>query len=646
MAFPSGSLILIVFLNYLSVLKNFKVLIGLMFFAMMLLIGFQWYWVESAFAMKNEQFDRKVMESLNETIRKVEKQEVIFLANQKIKASENNRLLTALQPKTRPSVKKISPQQIIKSTADSLRLVHRDPETENTLDFNLSYYENKTILPSDIGGPKLIIFPENRLHFIRNMLYEQQVMWERFNQNAQDIFHKEQTFEEIIHALNEQVGFPQIHQSPVVYNFGNDEVINQRNRASSGFSFKIYRHKDSVRAMPQARPLTSLSSGKDEDIKEALEKKQNKAELVRDVFKDFIRGNRNIYERLNQQMLDTLLRKEFQNNGVDIPFEYGVKNNGNMIFTSYALNLNPQLTSRAYHVRLFPNDALQQDQFLYVYFPKKESFILGDMWTVFGSSFLLILMIGGIFYSSVTTMLNQKKLSNIKNDFINNMTHELKTPISTISLAVEVMKDDHIRKDKTKTDRYLGIIHDENKRLGTQVEKVLQIALLEKGDVKLNIDDVNLHEIIDHVSQNLSVQLEQKGGSIDLILDATEPLLNGDEVHITNIVYNLLDNAIKYSGEAPEITIRTENENHGIKLSVEDKGIGINREQLSRIFEKFYRVPTGNVHDVKGFGLGLSYVRRMAELHGGHVKASSKPGEGSTFEVFLPGSFNDKTTRS
>lgn len=613
-------------------MKNFKVLIGLMFLAMLLLIGFQWYWVENAFAVKKEQFDRKVMESLYETIRKVEKQEVIFLANQKLKAEENKRLLAILHPEPKAPrrkhpVKKSPPR-------DTVRLALRDDnfETETLFDYNQVYYESKTILPSDIGGANLIVFPENRMHFIRNMLSEQNQMWERFNKNAQDIFNREQSIEEIINTLNEQVGFPRLNNEPIHYTFGQDGLLSRTNPSTSSFSFKVYQQRDSADRKPAARPAANAS----EHMQEALEKKQNKAELVRDVFKDFIKGNRNIYERLNQQMLDTLLRQELHNNGIDIPFEYGVKNNGSMIFTSYALNSNPELASRSYNVRLFPNDALVKDQFLYVYFPEKESFILGNMWSVFGSSFLLVLMIGGIFFSSVSTMLNQKKLSNIKNDFINNMTHELKTPISTISLAVEVMKDEHVRKDKNKTDRYLSIIHDENKRLGTQVEKVLQIALLEKGDVRLNVDQVNLHEIIEHVSQNLSVQMEQKGGRVDMDLNAVNPLLDGDEVHITNIVYNILDNAIKYSSDAPEISIRTENVNEGIKITIQDKGIGMNKEQLGRIFEKFYRVPTGNVHDVKGFGLGLSYVKKMVDLHHGSVKVQSKPSEGSTFEIFLP----------
>lgn len=616
-------------------MKNFKVLIGLMFLAMLCLIGFQWYWVENAFAVKKEQFDRKVMESLYETIRKVEKQEVIFLANQKLKADENKRLQAILHAEPKPQKRR----QQHKKTLEQDSLTHLaagdfnvyDGE-HNTLNYNQIYYDSKTILPSDIGGPNLIVFPENRLHFIKNMLSEQNMMWERFNKNAHEIFDREQSLEEIINTLNEQVGFPKIASEPVRYTIGQDGNLSQPNNSPLTFSFRYNSKGDTLSKKPAVKPAPVSA----ENIKVALEKKQNKAELVRDVFKDFIKGNRNIYERLNQQMLDTLLRHELHNNGITIPFEYGVKNNGNMIFTSYALNFNPQLASKSYNVRLFPNDALVQDQFLYVYFPEKESFILGNMWSVFGTSGLLILMIGGIFFSSVNTMLNQKKLSNIKNDFINNMTHELKTPISTISLAVEVMKDEQVRMDKTKTSRYLNIIHDENKRLGTQVEKVLQIALLEKGDVKLHLDEVNLHEIIEHVSQNLSVQIEQKGGSLKMDLNAGQPVLYGDEVHITNVVYNILDNAIKYSKDAPEISISTMDSNHGLLLKVEDKGIGMNKEQLSRIFEKFYRVPTGNVHDVKGFGLGLSYVKKMVELHHGHVKVSSKPAEGSTFEIFLP----------
>jgi two-component system phosphate regulon sensor histidine kinase PhoR len=306
-----------------------------------------------------------------------------------------------------------------------------------------------------------------------------------------------------------------------------------------------------------------------------------------------------------------------------------------MIFASFGLDNRPELSNLAYKVKLFPNDAVQQQQFLYVYFPKKENFIMGNMWSVFGSSILLILMIGGIFYSSINTMMKQKNLSLIKNDFINNMTHEFKTPISTISLAVEVMKDSQLKTNPTK---YLNIIRDENIRLGSQVEKVLQMALLDKGEVKLTHTEVNIHEIIEQVSQNLGVQIEQKEGILDLHLNADNPDFDADEVHMTNIIYNLLDNANKYSKGKPEINIATANIENGIQISIRDKGIGMSKDQLTKIFDKFYRVSTGNVHDVKGFGLGLSYVKKMVDLHNGKMVVTSSLGEGTTFELeFLRG---------
>ncbi len=215
------------------------------------------------------------------------------------------------------------------------------------------------------------------------------------------------------------------------------------------------------------------------------------------------------------------------------------------------------------------------------------------------------------------------------------MTHEFKTPISTISLAVEVMKDNEVKKDGSKMSRYLNIIQDENRRLGTQVEKVLQMALLDKGEVKLRLGEVDVHETIEQVLTNLSVQIEQKNGIVNLELEAENPVIEADEVHLTNIIYNLLDNANKYSPENPAITIRTENVGNSLKISILDKGIGMTKEQIARIFERFYRVPTGNLHDVKGFGLGLSYVKKMVESRNGQIFVESKLGEGSKFEIIF-----------
>jgi two-component system phosphate regulon sensor histidine kinase PhoR len=233
-------------------------------------------------------------------------------------------------------------------------------------------------------------------------------------------------------------------------------------------------------------------------------------------------------------------------------------------------------------------------------------------------------------------MLQQKRLSEMKSDFINNMTHEFKTPISTVSLACEALQDEDVKKNETFLKRYISIIDAENKRLGLQVEKVLQMATLEKKDFKLNLEKLDVHEVIDRALGNINIQIEKRNGVIKKKLVASRKEVIADEVHLTNIIYNLLDNANKYSQEKPQITIATKNKSGGIVVLVSDKGIGMSREVLNRIFEKFYRVPTGNLHDVKGFGLGLTYVKTMLDALGGSIGVKSDIAKGSTFEIYLP----------
>ena len=224
----------------------------------------------------------------------------------------------------------------------------------------------------------------------------------------------------------------------------------------------------------------------------------------------------------------------------------------------------------------------------------------------------------------------------MKNDFINNMTHEFKTPISTVALACEALQDEDVKKNETFVKRYISIIQAENKRLGMQVEKVLQMATLDKKDFKLKLEKLDVHEVIDRALGNINIQIEKRQGVIKKQLLADTKEVIADEVHLTNIIYNLLDNANKYSPEKPEISITTKNYNGGIIVQISDKGIGMSKEVLNRIFEKFYREPTGNLHDVKGFGLGLTYVKTMLDALGGTIGVKSDIAKGSTFEIYLP----------
>ena len=235
-------------------------------------------------------------------------------------------------------------------------------------------------------------------------------------------------------------------------------------------------------------------------------------------------------------------------------------------------------------------------------------------------------------------MLRQKKLGEIKNDFINNMTHEFKTPIATISLAVDAMKNEKVINDREKLGYFSGIIKEENQRMNRQVETILRASQLEKQEIDLNLEPVHVHQLIQDTVDNFALQLEDKKGKVELSLNAKNDLINADEVHFLNLVNNLMDNAVKYAKDntPPLIKLTTQSNGKNFTLKIEDNGIGINRDTVKRVFERFYRAHTGNVHNVKGFGLGLSYVKTMVEAHEGDIKAESTLGKGSTFTVDFP----------
>ena len=257
------------------------------------------------------------------------------------------------------------------------------------------------------------------------------------------------------------------------------------------------------------------------------------------------------------------------------------------------------------------------------------------MWFIIGAIIFTLIIITA-FFLTLRTLFVQKKLGEIKSDFINNMTHEFKTPLATISLAVDALKNEKVIADKEKTSYFTGVIKEENIRMNKQVETILQASLLDKNEVQVNLKKLSAHEFIEDAVNNITLPLQQKNGKLDIHLDAKLDLVQIDEVHFTNIVNNLLDNALKYSNDIPHITLTTFNTNNQFKIRIDDNGIGMSKETLSRIFEKFYRAHTGNVHNVKGFGLGLSYVKTMVEAHRGTIKAESILGKGSSFTLTFP----------
>ena len=363
------------------------------------------------------------------------------------------------------------------------------------------------------------------------------------------------------------------------------------------------------------------------------------SDMVSDIFDELV--SINIYKGYNDKadtlLIDSILCCELCEKGIKAKYDFGIYNDVYRYFSAGA-NAESQdsILSSTYKVNLSPDNVFISPKYLAVYFPYEKKYILKTMWVMLTGSALLLLVIIYGFYYTVSTILKQKKLSDIKNDFINNMTHELKTPISTVSLATEMLGDASIEKSKEQSGHYVRIIKEENNRLGLLVENILQTAVLDKGQFKLRPQEVDVHEIIDRALSNVRLQVEKREGEIRLEKNAQKNMLYADRVHLTNIIYNLVDNALKYSEERPVIKISTQNINGGIQISVSDNGIGISKENQKKIFDTFFRVPTGNVHNVKGFGLGLSYVKAAVEKHNGTVTIESEVGKGSTFKLFFP----------
>ena len=422
----------------------------------------------------------------------------------------------------------------------------------------------------------------------------------------------------------------------------NVKILEEMTTDSNGVITTSYNQKtykgDSLANKEFPYPMDYTTANNDiEKIK--MELLQQRTEMVNDLFEELI--SINIYKdykpKIDTVLLDSLLKEELIQQGIAAKFLYSVKSDAGGSITDFTRAVRECDTSGCYFkVNLAPNNTFIKPVYLSLYFPNERNYLLRTLWVTLTVSGLIILILIASFYYTITTIQKQKKLSLIKNDFISNMTHEFKTPISTISLASEMLNDQSVSKTPEKVERFVKMIKDENKRLSILVESILQTAILDKGEFKLQKSDIDLHEIIKQAIQNIHLQIDQKGGRIFSHLNAERCILHADKVHITNIVFNLIDNAIKYSKEVPEITVETSNVRDGLLFVVKDKGVGISKENLKKIFEKFYRVPTGNVHNIKGFGLGLSYVQAIAVKHGGEISVESDLNKGSTFKVYLP----------
>lgn len=340
-------------------------------------------------------------------------------------------------------------------------------------------------------------------------------------------------------------------------------------------------------------------------------------------------------ERVNFKQLDHFLKTELFNNGIDIPYHFSVTDrDGKEVYRcSDYVHDDEKIYSRL----LFEKDPPAKMGFVNIFFPTLDNYIFSSVKFMIPSIiFTVVLLITFIF--TIYIIFRQKRLTEIKNDFINNMTHEFKTPISTISLAAQMLNDPAVGKSPVMFKHISGVINDETKRLRFQVEKVLQMSMFERQSVTLKKKEIDAHELINGVVNTFRLKVEKNNGTLETELNAQDPVIFVDEMHFTNVVFNLLDNAVKYKSPDRDIAlkIRTWNENGKLCISVEDNGLGIKKENLKKIFDKFYRVHTGNLHDVKGFGLGLAYVKKIIADHKGSIRAESELNVGTKFIITIP----------
>ena len=347
-------------------------------------------------------------------------------------------------------------------------------------------------------------------------------------------------------------------------------------------------------------------------------------------------SNQPLEARVNFRALDRDLQAELLNNGIEIPYHFTVStSDGREVYRCSDYEATGE--EDAYSQILFGNDPPSKMGVLKIHFPTMNSYIFSSVRFMIPALFFTVVLCL-TFMFTLYIIFRQKKVTELKNDFINNMTHEFKTPVSTISLAAQMLADDSVSKSPQMMQHVTGIINDEAKRLRFQVEKVLQISLFDEQKATLKTRELDVNELVTGVVNTFALKVEKNGGTIVTHLDATQPIVMGDEMHITNVVFNLLDNAVKYKRDDDplRLTIRTWNESGKFCLSIQDNGIGIKKENLKRVFDRFYRVHTGNVHDVKGFGLGLAYVKKVIQDHRGSIRAESELGVGTKFVIVLP----------
>jgi signal transduction histidine kinase len=441
--------------------------------------------------------------------------------------------------------------------------------------------------------------------------------------------------------LDSIISFGKQMQFDFSYNRNNRRMVesyrtnfwdNATRQYSQSFGFQQYNLNENFFEIR----ISSFSSDTEVTVLSTEQRRARRRRLNETIEARLLQSELRLEERISKATLDYFVVSELLKANIELPFEYAVFGRSGIETVYTSENYDPKKENRVYSSSLFPFDWIDTNPYyLNIYFPTQTNYLLKMIAFMGTSSLVFTLIIIIAFVVTLYQMQRQKKIASIRTDFVNNVTHELKTPISTISLASQMLTDKSIPNKSKNYDHISTIIADESKRLSRQIERVLQMAIFENGKIVPKFKSLDINHIADIAVRNMTIQIKNKGGQIIKKLDAKNSQAQVDEIHFTNLLFNLIDNAIKYSYDAPLITISTADIPQGLSISVQDNGIGISKADQKRIFDQFYRVSTGNIHNVKGFGIGLAYVKNVVEVHGGKIEVESQVGSGTKFTVYL-----------
>jgi len=597
--------------------KSIGLIIGLMTVALLGVMAMQYFFIRQSYVLKAQLFDESVRAALNAVASKAEKREVMHLADAQRKNKE----------KLEREQRKLEEQLRLKTEIEGLR--------EKQAALRLAFFKQEEALNEQFP---IVIPIEN------NDFYETYINNPQYRHLVSIDYQTNVVIDNGFRRNDNSIGLSATRKVPVT-KAKDDSVryfipvgINGVNSTGLNYAVKAFPPRRDLKMSDEIarkeRELKLLQANTLMDTIAILSGKN--PELVEDFAAEMELYKRPLSQRIDVAYIKSELERELSSRDINSAFNLEIRDKNTTLYAFANFAHSKPSPQNLYVTDLFRADNERSSGRLAVYFPNKDNLLMGNMTVMLFSSIALLLVLLSCFTYTIFTMLRQKKISEMKTDFINNMTHEFKTPVATIMIASESLRDPEIASDQARATRLANIIYDENVRLGNHIERVLNIARLEKDNLKLEHQDVDMNDLAQAVVDSMELQLLKNDAQVHMHLDADEAVVVGDELHLSNVLFNLVDNAIKYSQGNPDITIRTKNVHKHIQLTVADKGIGMSRDQLSKIFDQFYRIPTGNRHDVKGFGLGLSYVNDIVKRCGGRVQVKSEKDKGTAFEIMLP----------